>query len=372
MLKRVAIGKLRPNPFRRLDEYPIRREKVDALKKSIGTTGFWGTIVGREVEGGFVEIAFGHHRLVAIHEALGREESVEIIVRDLSNEDMLRMMASENMEEWGALGWVELETIRATIEAADKGLITLPDVGERGPRRKTSQNAVTFSRGAVAQFLGWTRKANGDRNPQPNFACEVAFKALDAIDDGLVNEKDLMNLTRGQIYNLVATLRGVQNSEEKVARANREQAEEAKKRAAEARDQEERRRLEQQASIYEEQARNHEEAGKHKAASFAREATEILLDEDGGGVREIRRRADEIKVSAPRDAKVHTADDFFEKFAGKLENVLRDGGELDKDIEFATLCVGDASPEAVAMVRQSAKALIWRIEQKVLSAFDPT
>ena len=31
MLQSVAVNQLKPNPFRRLDEYPIIREKVDAL-----------------------------------------------------------------------------------------------------------------------------------------------------------------------------------------------------------------------------------------------------------------------------------------------------------------------------------------------------
>ena len=34
-------------------------------------------------------------------------------------------MASENLAEWVSSAWVELETVRATLEAIDKGLIRL-------------------------------------------------------------------------------------------------------------------------------------------------------------------------------------------------------------------------------------------------------
>src|SRR5262245_59885635 len=117
MLRQVAIEDLRPNPFRRLEEYPILRDKVDALKQSIDTVGFWESIIGRPVDVECVEIAFGHHRLQAIQEMYPPDHRVTNIVLDLSNEDMIRMMAMENLKEWGWTGWVEVETIRATIEA---------------------------------------------------------------------------------------------------------------------------------------------------------------------------------------------------------------------------------------------------------------
>ncbi|MCZ6664713.1 MAG: hypothetical protein O7B81_05360 [Gammaproteobacteria bacterium] len=39
---------------------------------------------------------------------------------------MIRIMANENMEEWGANFAVELETIRAVVEAFGAGKIKLP------------------------------------------------------------------------------------------------------------------------------------------------------------------------------------------------------------------------------------------------------
>jgi len=40
---RITVKNLLPNPFRHLDRYPIRQDKVEALKASIASTEFWGT-----------------------------------------------------------------------------------------------------------------------------------------------------------------------------------------------------------------------------------------------------------------------------------------------------------------------------------------
>ena len=45
------IKDIRPNPFRQLDRYPLNQVKVDALRGSILTTGFWENIVARVRDG---------------------------------------------------------------------------------------------------------------------------------------------------------------------------------------------------------------------------------------------------------------------------------------------------------------------------------
>lgn len=116
---RVKVEQLRPNPFRHMKDYPIDREKVEALKISIEQTDFWDNILGRETPLG-VEIAYGHHRLVAIRE-LGITE-VDIPVKDLDDATMLRIMANENMEQWRSSPVVINETVAATKEFLDREL----------------------------------------------------------------------------------------------------------------------------------------------------------------------------------------------------------------------------------------------------------
>jgi len=75
-----------------------------------------------------------------------------MIVRELSNEQMLQMMARENMEEWGTSAWVEVETLRATIQAYGKGLIELPKVPERSKvndRQCTGDHNRLYTRSTI-------------------------------------------------------------------------------------------------------------------------------------------------------------------------------------------------------------------------------
>lgn len=108
---KIAVRDLKPNPFRRMDKgYPIDRKKVQSLKDSITETSFWDNIIARKVDGHF-ELAYGHHRWVALKE-LGIEE-INIPIRDLDDRTMLKIMANENMEQWA---W-NVGVINETIEA---------------------------------------------------------------------------------------------------------------------------------------------------------------------------------------------------------------------------------------------------------------
>jgi ParB-like chromosome segregation protein Spo0J len=124
-MARIAVRDLEPNPFRSLERYPINRDKVEALKASIQSTEFWDNLLARKNGKGY-EIAYGHHRLVALQELKTKE--IDIPVRDLDDETMLRIIANENMEEWSASALIEQETIRATVQAFAEGKVELPKV----------------------------------------------------------------------------------------------------------------------------------------------------------------------------------------------------------------------------------------------------
>ena len=107
---KIQVDQLRPNPYRRMEKYPINREKVESLKISITETDFWDNILVRRVKGGF-EIAYGHHRLIALQE-LGIKE-VELPVKELDNGLMIKIMANENLTEWHSNPAVINETVHA-------------------------------------------------------------------------------------------------------------------------------------------------------------------------------------------------------------------------------------------------------------------
>src|SRR5262252_1711227 len=173
---KYAVADIRPNPFRHIDRYPIRADKVTALRESLRSTGFWDNVVAR-VRGGKPEIAYGHHRLAALKDEYGGREKVELIIRDLSDEQMLQIMARENMEEWGTSAMVEQETVRAVVEAYADGLIELPKLARSAhaaglryapsfvpERRSTDNGDRPYTVIQIAQFLGWLKPSGREQD----------------------------------------------------------------------------------------------------------------------------------------------------------------------------------------------------------------
>ena len=96
---KITVKDIRPNPFRKMKSYPISREKVEDLKFKIQKTFLWSGIEARPhpTKEGLYQIAFGHHRLIAIRELKIKE--VDISVHDINNNDMIIMMADENLNQ---------------------------------------------------------------------------------------------------------------------------------------------------------------------------------------------------------------------------------------------------------------------------------
>lgn len=113
---KVQVKDLRANPYRKIDKYPIVREKVETLKTSIDETTFWDNLLARKRNGWF-EIAYGHHRLIALQES-GIVE-VDIPIRDLSDAQMIKIMANENLDEWKMNPAVYTETVLVAKEFLD-------------------------------------------------------------------------------------------------------------------------------------------------------------------------------------------------------------------------------------------------------------
>jgi ParB-like nuclease domain len=122
MLKMVALSKIKDNPYRDKKRNPVDNEKVLSLVESIGTTGFWKGIYGREI-GDNTEIAFGHNRVDAARKANLKEIPVEI--EKLTDADMLMRMTRENMR--GELV-VALEAVSAAVRAAASGEVIFEKV----------------------------------------------------------------------------------------------------------------------------------------------------------------------------------------------------------------------------------------------------
>lgn len=212
---RFALRNIKPNPFRNIGRYPIRRDKVDALRESIRTTGFWSNIVGRAIDGE-AEIAYGHNRIVALLEEYGPNFSVDLIIKDLSDEQMLQIIAAENSEDWATNAAVDLQTIRAAVEVFAAGRVRLPPPLANAPQ-STVRYAPSFVLGgtdvprarggaynaaSIARFLGWT-KPNGD----PQDKVRNALAALELIERGLSAETGFDGLTSKHLGAVVTQVR---------------------------------------------------------------------------------------------------------------------------------------------------------------------
>lgn len=280
-LEHVSITQLVPNPFRALDDYPIDRDKLDKLKDSIRDTGFWGTIVARK-RGNAYELAFGHHRRAALIELqeggeIKKNEKVDIIVRELTNEQMIQLMARENLEEWGTNAYIEAQTVESTIRAFAAGEIELPEV----PKDTNKQHIRDAARGSVqrpytiaslAEFLGWT-KARGD-GTQPNQACTVAFQMIDAFDLGIVKRDQLRGVSREIAREIVSRAMALHKQQEAMAKQRKQQAEEAERRAAQEDDTRKAKAFQGAAKELQRQAVAYQKDSVGVAKDFAKQAVE--------------------------------------------------------------------------------------------------
>lgn len=207
---KVKLKDVHPNPFRDMDGYPIHQQKILQLKNSVQSTEFWENVVAREREGGGIEIAYGHHRLTALRELYDGDKEFNWIVKDLSDSEMLKIMAHENLDEWGHDSAIERETVRAVVLAYADGKISL-----KRPDQKTATNkmryAPFFSHGkqAVARssaesaehrchpynadtinsFLGGTMSAR---------TIQYTLQALSLIERGHLKESQLKDMSSNE------------------------------------------------------------------------------------------------------------------------------------------------------------------------------
>ncbi len=187
----IKVKDLVPNPFRRMETYPIDREKVEGLKKSISETFFWGGIEARKRNGKY-EIAFGHHRLVAIKE-LRLKTVDDIAVHDLTDAEMIRHMAEENLHTNKAPGVIN-ETVLAAKDFLDAELAkcetwATSDKSIKGlfdcQRAFETAKGMGVGRDTIQKFLGSNMKA---------WMVQNALMTLTAIEEGTIDRKAVESL----------------------------------------------------------------------------------------------------------------------------------------------------------------------------------
>lgn len=219
MHKAIPLTSIDPNPFRHMDRYPINDDKIADLIGSMNRTGYWDNVVARKQNGRY-QLAYGHHRWIAFKKKYGKNAEMTLIVRDLSDEDMLRVMADENMQEFESNAMIEQETIRAVVLAYAEGKITLPKPKDtsshnvKGWRLAPQFRVVStkdfdfldkkikpYNAESIARFLGWMKGGSDGDQVRPCVrnalaVLEAAEEAAAVLDDPEAAE-EFEELTKG-------------------------------------------------------------------------------------------------------------------------------------------------------------------------------
>lgn len=187
MLKMVLLSKIKDNPFRDKKRNPVDQDRVAQLVESIGTTGFWKGVYGREV-GEFVEIAFGHTRVDAAREAGLKEIPLEI--EKFSDADMLMRMTRENLR--GEL-LVALEAVSAAVRAFGAGTVMFEEASPKTnicllryapsfvPGKPSSTPGVehTYTADSLARFLGGVYVKASDKSAQNSVVAALGILEME-------------------------------------------------------------------------------------------------------------------------------------------------------------------------------------------------
>jgi len=348
MRKDVPIEKLHANPFRRIEQYPIQEEKVEALVESIEQTGFWNNLVCREAEDHGYQIAYGHHRLEALFRFADKVDeriTVNVEVKDLSDKEMLKIMARENMEEWGSDAWIALETVRSTVEAYADGRIELKD--PRGPGVNLNQlrwspsflkgeppvgtQEAPYSVKTIAEFLGWTTKTGN-----PKDKTRYALQALELIEQGVMEEGQAKGMSTNELRALVRKTRRCLTQEKEVAKNLKEEAEEAQKQSEKASDPQEKEAAENRRRNLKQKAEQHEQRAKEQAKQQAQEVSEQLQNDEKGSEEVLREdstpEAPKPDKKDPADRRVR-ANEIVDTITMQVGNMLAEGSKLREKVD---------------------------------------
>ena len=223
---KVQLKNVHPNPFRNMERYPIHQQKILQLKNSIQSTDFWDNIVAREREGGGIEIAYGHHRLAALNALYPETKEFNWIVRDLDDDEMLKIMAHENLDEWGHDSAIERETIRAVVEAYGRGQIMLGKPSKvanssnlryapsfclekqavrKAPAEMGSARSLPYNADTINNFLGGTMSAR---------TIQYTLQALCLVERGHLKETQLAGLSSAECRTVIEeTERSIKQAE---------------------------------------------------------------------------------------------------------------------------------------------------------------
>lgn len=152
VIMKIKIKDLEANPFRDIKNYPMEEERIQGLMNSIKETGFWDNIPVRKVNNKY-QIAYGHHRLEALRRL--KIQEINVPIKSIGDEDMIRIMANENDELWGLNPKVDDETIKVARKYLDEN----PKIKEKSLKKflhlqENHRSHATKQEKTLSGFLG--------------------------------------------------------------------------------------------------------------------------------------------------------------------------------------------------------------------------
>jgi len=193
----VSIKSIKENPHRDLGTYPTIEKKVEALMRSFKDVGLWEGIIARQV-GNKYELAFGHHRFEAA-KRIGMKE-IPLVVRDLSDEDMLKFMGRENGEDYSTEFLIMLNTWEGAVKFS-------------AARPKKSHTID------IARILGWTEIQKDTATDQMNHVAKACASATALIHGGYLGRTDFEVLSVRAAQEIAARAHSRMDQIDKVAKA---------------------------------------------------------------------------------------------------------------------------------------------------------
>lgn len=216
---KVLIKNILPNPFRDIKRYKFNQDVLDELRDSINSTGFWDNLLCRRTGNGKVEMAYGHHRLQALKGIRGAPKEIDMVIKKLSDVDMVRIMYRENNELYGRRAETTVEAVQTVIQGYADGRWTLVkparDTAKAtiryAPRYVTGERSDNLSDRpytalTVAEFLG----VDG-RGTEVN-KIKFALQALQAIEEKTIARSDIKGQTPQQASETVRAARRVERA----------------------------------------------------------------------------------------------------------------------------------------------------------------
>lgn len=173
---KVKLKDIKSNPWRYInDGYPIDSVKVERLRDSIKRTGFWDNLVARKTKEGEIQIAYGHHRIDALRKDNPGTHEIDVILKDLTDEDMLKIMASEN----DTMDNMPPGIINETVKAALSFIKLHPVKLDREELKQMEKERASDDGAQVSKFLNWNLRRVTE-----------AIRALKSFEDGKISRKE--------------------------------------------------------------------------------------------------------------------------------------------------------------------------------------